>query len=176
MRVLIIEDEQAIRENLVDLLKSESVEVIEVSNGFEAFDMLKQTSFDLAITDYHMPKMTGLDLIRLCRAEGINVPIICLTGKDNVELRRFAWELGFYDYIEKSANTEEVIESVTSFSKMNPDRLKVLIEVQSSPVARIPFALIAPKIHKTTYRGFFEWCDLENKSLSEMTNSLLQSN
>lgn len=175
MRVLIIEDEQAIRENLVDLLKSESIEVLEVSNGMEAFNVLKQEKFDLVITDYHMPKMTGLDLIRLCREEGISVPVICLTGKDSIELRRFAWELGFYDYIEKSANTEEVVESVTSFIKMNPERLKVLIETQSSPVVRIPFALIAPKIHKTTYRGFFEWCDLENKSLNEMASSLLSN-
>jgi len=173
MRILVVEDEGAVRENIVDLLESESVEVKSVSNGLEGFNLLKSSKFDLIITDYHMPKMTGLELMRLCREESIRIPTICLTGKDHPELRKYAWEYGLYDYIEKSANTEELIESVEKFAKMNGELRSKHLTDYNSDLFKVPFSIIAPMIHKTTYRGFLEWCENQNKNPSDVAKGLI---
>jgi CheY-like chemotaxis protein len=173
MRILVVEDEGAVRENIVDLLQSDSVEVVSVSNGLEGFQRLKQSQFDLIIMDYHMPKMTGLDLLRICREESIRVPTICLTGKDHPELRKYAWEFGLFDYIEKSANTEDLIESVQTFVQMKQEIRSQHLTDYSSDLFRVPFSVVAPVIHKTTYRGFLEWCDSQSKTPSEVIKTLL---
>ena len=173
MRILIVEDEKAVRENIVDLLQRDSLEMVDVSNGLDGFQLLKKSKFDLIITDYLMPKMTGLDLLRICRDEGIHVPTICLTGKDNPELRKYAWEYGLYDYIEKSANTEEIIESVENFLSLKPEERAHLSSGSNAGVFKIPFKVIATRIHKTTYRGFREWCESMNKTPAEMTQTLM---
>jgi len=173
MRILVVEDEGAVRENIVDLLQSDSVEVASVSNGLEGFNLLKTSKFDLIITDYQMPKMTGLDFLRLCKEESIRVPTICLTGKDHPELRKYAWEYGLYDYIEKSANTEELIESVENFVRMKNEVKKQYLGDYSSELFRVPFATVAPMIHKTTFRGFLEWCESENKNPTDVVKSLI---
>jgi two-component system sensor histidine kinase/response regulator len=173
MRILVVEDEGAVRENIVDLLQSDSVEVVSVTNGLEGFQSLKQSQFDLIIMDYHMPKMTGLDLLRICREESIRVPTICLTGKDHPELRKYAWEYGLFDYIEKSANTEELVESVQTFVHMKQEIRNQHLSGYNSELFRVPFNIVAPVIHKTTYRGFLEWCDSQSKTPSEVIKTLL---
>jgi YesN/AraC family two-component response regulator len=168
MRILIIEDEPMVLENLTDLLQSERVIINGATSVQDAMELLSHQSFDLIITDYWMPKKTGLDLIRFCKDQGIRVPIICLTGYDSPELRKQAWNYGIFDYVEKSSNTFEIMESVDSFVSLKNEIEKMMSLNSDIGLFDLPFDVIATKIHKTTFRGFLEWSNSQNLSPSTM--------
>lgn len=168
MRILLIEDEPMVLENLTDLLQSERTVINGCSSVAEAMNLLSQKQFDLIITDYWMPKKTGLDLIRHCRDQGIRVPIICLTGYDSPELRKQAWDYGIFDYVEKSSNTIEIMESVDSFVALKNEIEKMMSLNVDIGLFGLPFDVVATKIHKTTFRGFLEWSNSHNLSPSAM--------
>ncbi|RXT06273.1 response regulator [Ammoniphilus sp. CFH 90114] len=82
-RILLAEDEEVLRMLIVDSLEEEGHEIRETSNGLEAYERLLAEDFDLIIVDYMMPKMTGIELIKLVRQhpEKGSIPILMLTAK-----------------------------------------------------------------------------------------------
>jgi len=173
MRILVVDDEPAFRENLVDLLKKDSIEIDAVSNGLEAYTLLKKGRYDLLITDYIMPKMTGLDLIRVCKEEGNRIPTVFLTGRDHAELRRHAWEYGLFDYVEKSTNSGEIVETVESFITMKPELKKEMLEQFHVDAFKIPFPVIATRIHKTTFCGLVDYARASDLELNALVKLIL---
>ncbi len=81
-RILVVEDEPAIRDVIAEFLRIMNFEVTCVTNGVEALDMMCIMKFDLVITDLMMPKMGGLELIRNIRKVKSMLPIIAVTGSD----------------------------------------------------------------------------------------------
>ncbi len=90
-KILIIEDDEAMRSLLKDLLDEEGFAVEAVSNGFDALQKLTEHPFDLIITDIHMPGLTGLDLLPRIKKLQPRAPVIVITafGSDQVQSRSF---------------------------------------------------------------------------------------
>lgn len=172
MRILIVEDEEGLRETLVDVLHGISAETCEAKNGYEGLEFLKQKTFDLVISDYHMPKMSGLDLLQVCRTENIRVPTIMISGRGNPELHAYAWQYGLFDYLEKPYRNEDFIKSVSMVAALSPEMKELFFKDFSSDLFKIPYSVISEKIKKTTLRGFLEWCESEKVSPVNMLQRL----
>ena len=106
-KILLVEDEKAIRDAVAAYLERENYLVRGVGDGQSAVEEFEKHSFDLVILDLMLPKLSGE---RVCRAirETSNVPIIMLTAKGEVEDRIIGLELGADDYIVKPFDAKEV--------------------------------------------------------------------
>ena len=112
--LLVIDDERDIRDLIADSIGPFFAEVFRARDGEEALRWIESKSPDLIITDFDMPMLTGLDLVRHLKERGIDTPVIWLTGRGSRELFRSAWTFGVYDYLEKPVSLTDLEASVTS--------------------------------------------------------------
>jgi CheY-like chemotaxis protein len=113
MHVLIVDDSRANRMVLQRLLTSFAYKTVEVENGPEAIWMLRRTTdFGLIVVDYHMPKMSGVQLVRWIRKEEAlaQVPILMISGDRSPKLKEEAFEAGVTAFLEKPFD-REIIEN-----------------------------------------------------------------
>jgi len=111
-RILVIDDEESIRELLKDFLESKGMEVITSSDGESGLNHLKEEKFDLFLLDLMMPGMSGLDVLKETASEKIDTPSIVITAHATVQTAVEAMKLGAFDYITKPFNLEEFFLSV----------------------------------------------------------------
>ena len=109
-KILVADDEPAIRESLGYALRREGFEVTEVEDGDEALAEGRAGGYDLVILDVMMPAQSGLDVCRSLRAES-DVPIVMLTAKDAEIDRVLGLELGADDYVTKPFSIAEPDQS-----------------------------------------------------------------
>jgi DNA-binding response OmpR family regulator len=174
MRILIVEDEENLRETMVEVLQGITTTIFEAKNGYEGMQLLKEKTFDLVISDYHMPKMSGLDLLQVCRAENIRVPTILISGRGNPELQVYAWQYGLFDYLEKPYRSEDLMKSIQLVASMSPEMKSEFFSDFTSPLFDIPYSTVSNRLKKTTLRSFFEWCEVEKISPSIMLKKLAE--
>jgi DNA-binding NtrC family response regulator len=110
---LIVDDEADIREILMDYFEDLG-EVVGVESGEVAVRALEESRFDLVISDYNMPGMNGLELLRHLNSQGGDIPLIWITGRSSRELVEEAWKEGVFDYFEKPFDLEGIRKSVIS--------------------------------------------------------------
>ena len=99
-RLLLVEDDNAIRETLRDQLQEEFF-VVEAARGAEALKLAKASIHALIILDAGLPDMNGLDVCKLMRRAGINTPVIMLTGADTEADAVLGLDWGANDYVTK---------------------------------------------------------------------------
>ncbi len=85
MRILLVEDETALRIQLADHFSSEGMVVEQAADGNEALYMASEFPYDLAIVDIGLPEITGIDLIRRWRNPGLSFPSLILTALPNCQ-------------------------------------------------------------------------------------------
>ena len=83
-RILLVEDDDNIRDILCDILKDEGYDVIPSVDGQEATEILQEKNFDLLISDFRMPRMNGAELLEWCRKHKIHFPVIFITANANL--------------------------------------------------------------------------------------------
>ena len=83
LRILLVEDEEHIREGIVVNLEDEGFEVIEADNGLDALDYAKKQRFNLIILDIMLPEVDGIHICEQIRLEDTDTPILFLTAKDS---------------------------------------------------------------------------------------------
>ncbi|MBX3251935.1 MAG: response regulator [Myxococcales bacterium] len=111
-RILVVDDEQVIREILADFLSMEGFVVRTAADGSEALVELSRTHYDLVLTDLKMPKMGGLELLQAIQKHTPNVVTVIMTGFGTVETAIDAMKKGAYDYILKPFKVEEVVHTI----------------------------------------------------------------
>ncbi len=109
--ILIVDDEQPIREILVYNLKKEGYNTIEASDGITALNIALEQHPDLILLDIMLPKMDGLSVCKRIK-NSYNVPILMLTAKDSEIDKILGLELGADDYITKPFSVRELIARV----------------------------------------------------------------
>jgi len=107
-RILVIDDEESIRELLKDFLESKGFHIVIASDGESGLNILKEESFDLFLLDLMMPGMSGLDILRERAARKIDIPAIVITAHATVQTAVEAVKLGAFDYITKPFNLDEL--------------------------------------------------------------------
>jgi DNA-binding NtrC family response regulator len=106
--VLVIDDEQGIREMLCYELSQDGFEVEMAENGAAAMEAVKRRKFDLAITDLKMPGMDGVATVEALRSLDPKIEVIVATGYASVETAVACMKRGAYDYIEKPFDLTEL--------------------------------------------------------------------
>ena len=109
--ILIVDDEQPIREILVYNLRKEGYNTIEASDGLTAVDMALDKKPDLILLDIMLPKLDGLSVCKRIK-NSLNVPILMLTAKDGEIDKILGLELGADDYITKPFSVRELVARV----------------------------------------------------------------
>jgi len=111
-KILVVDDEDIIRESLSYILRKEKYEVEEAANGKIAFEMLKETSYDLVITDIEMPEMKGIELLDEIKKMNLQTNTIVITAYGSMETAIAALRSGASDYILKPVEFDELLIKV----------------------------------------------------------------
>ena len=112
MHLLVVEDEQVLRDSLVQQLKNAGFTVDSAANGEDGLYQGKEFAFDLAIIDLGLPKVPGMDVIRQLRKAGKSFPILILTARDRWQDKVEGLQSGADDYVAKPYQFEEVLARV----------------------------------------------------------------
>ncbi len=111
-RILVIDDEDSIREYLSMMLEREGYEVLASADGKRALKLQKQESFDVVITDIQLPGMSGIEVLSSFRKTDPTIPVIIVTGHASQESAIEALNLGAYYYLLKPVSNEELKQVV----------------------------------------------------------------
>jgi two-component system response regulator RegX3 len=130
-KVLVVEDEQSLREALVFFLEKEGHEVSVAVDGEEAIKVFDNSGADIILLDLMLPKMDGNQVCKQIR-QSSNVPIIMLTAKDSEIDKIVGLEIGADDYITKPYSTRELLA-----------RIKAVLRRQVEPPLTVESVLIA---------------------------------
>lgn len=110
--ILLVEDDAAIRQGLVDTLESENYRVSAAANGALGLDILKREPVDLVILDIMMPEKSGYDVCRELRHFDTGTPVLMLTAKSEEIDKVLGLELGADDYMTKPFGVRELLARV----------------------------------------------------------------
>lgn len=107
-RVLVVEDEEIIRESLVGILEREGYQVTAVGTGREAIELLQDKGFEVALVDLVLEDVDGLVVLEEARVKSPDMVLIMLTGHASMDSAITALRLGAYDYLLKPCNSEDL--------------------------------------------------------------------
>jgi diguanylate cyclase (GGDEF)-like protein len=116
VRVLLVDDDENFRAWLTKLMRRLGFAVATADDGEHALSMLRESQFDLLVSDYQMPRVDGFDLIRAIRADAAlaHQYAVMLTSRDDVESKVTALTIGYDDFLAKSCTEVEVIAKVVA--------------------------------------------------------------
>ena len=117
MRILLVEDEESIRDVVKLNLEMEDYEVVTISNGKEVIKTWKSEHFDLLILDVMLPEVDGFQICEQIRLTDMETPILMLTAKDSSADRITGLKKGADDYLTKPFNLEELLLRVKNLFK-----------------------------------------------------------
>lgn len=123
MRILLVEDEESIREAVRLNLELEGYEVVATANGKKALDYIKGQHFDLLLLDVMLPDLDGFSITEQVRLSDNEIPILLLTAKDMAQDRITGLKKGADDYLTKPFNLEELLLRVSNLLRRS-QRLK----------------------------------------------------
>lgn len=117
MRILVVEDEEAIAEALAHILTKNKYLVDTCYDGESGYDNAMTGIYDLIILDIMLPGMNGLDILRSIRKNGISCPVLLLTAKDEISDKVKGLDSGADDYLTKPFAMEELLARIRSLSR-----------------------------------------------------------
>ncbi len=109
MKALIVEDDADLRRQLKQMLEQKGYTVEETESGREASYLGKEYEYDVAVVDIGLPEVSGLDVIRHWREEGISLPVLILTARGDWQDKVEGLEAGADDYLAKPFHEEELL-------------------------------------------------------------------
>ena len=125
-RILVIEDEAAIRRVLVKILSEENktYEVEEAEDGLAGVDMIKKEDYDLVLCDIKMPKMDGVEVLELTKKLKPEIPVVMISGHGDLDTAVNTMRLGAFDYISKPPDLNRLLNTVRNAL----DRKELVVE------------------------------------------------
>jgi DNA-binding response OmpR family regulator len=120
--VLAIEDDPAILRGLSDNLQFEGYEVITAADGETGYNLQRQRKPDLIVLDLMLPRMSGFELCRKLRGEGVHTPILMLTARSEEPDRVLGLDLGADDYVTKPFSVRELMARVRALLRRSQPR------------------------------------------------------
>ncbi len=126
-RILIIDDEKAIRNTLKEILEFENYTVDQAEDGPAGLDLLIQQRYDVVLCDIRMPKMDGLEVLSRAQAMGTDAAFIMVSAHGNIETAVDATKKGAYDFISKPPDLNRLLVTVRNAL----DRTKLVTETKT---------------------------------------------
>jgi DNA-binding response OmpR family regulator len=119
-RILVIEDDASILRGIADNLAFEEHEVLTASDGETGYRLIREKHPDLVILDLMLPKMSGYEVCRKARGEGVTTPIVILTARGEEADRILGLDLGADDYVSKPFSVRELMARVRAHLRRMP--------------------------------------------------------
>jgi len=148
IRILLVDDESAIRRALRPSLLDLGFNVVEASRGEEALQLLRTGSFDVVLLDVNMPGIGGIETLRRIRAFAPRLPIVMVTVRDGEEEKVEALELGADDYVTKPFGMRELIARIRAAVR----RMRAPERSEDAPI-QIGELCLSPVQRTVTKRG-----------------------
>ena len=123
-RILVIDDESAIRDSMRMILEYEGYDFLGAATGEEGITLVERESVDLVFLDIKMPGMDGLEVLGKLKAQGDQLPVVMISGHGTVATAVEATKLGAFDFIEKPLATERIllaIRNALGFSRLRDE-------------------------------------------------------
>ncbi|MHC9538307.1 MAG: response regulator [Vulcanimicrobiota bacterium] len=117
MRVLLVDDDDTLRQVLGDYLESKNIEVKLAASGAEALETLTRETFDLMVLDVMMPQMDGLEVLQRTGREYPSLSVIMLTAVGDEPDRILGLEMGADDYLVKPVSPRELLAHIKALSR-----------------------------------------------------------
>ncbi len=143
--ILIVEDDKRLCQFLASELQLEGYEVTTADDGMSALEKVRESSPDLIILDWMLPRISGLDVCLRLRKTGITIPIILLTAKDEIPDRVLGLNSGADDYLTKPFSIEELLARINA-------RLRCLTSPEKSDTLKFADLTLNP-ITREVFRG-----------------------
>jgi DNA-binding response OmpR family regulator len=158
MRVLVAEDDSGLRSVLERGLRESGYVVDAVGDGAEAWRYLRTYDYELAVLDWRMPRMSGLDVVMELRHSGSSLPVLMLTARDTVPDRVAGLDVGADDYLVKPFDFSELLARLRALQRraplsrgpllslgdleLDPAEREVTVAGRPLPVTAIEFSLL----------------------------------
>ena len=111
-KILIIDDQKAIRNTLKEILEYEKYAVFVAEDGKIGLQMIVENNYDLIFCDIKMPNLDGIGFLKKVTEQKITSPVIMISGHGDIETAAQTLKIGAYDYIEKPLDLNRVLTSV----------------------------------------------------------------
>lgn len=121
MRILVVEDEIRLAEAISQILKTHKYDVDVFHEGQSGLDYALTGIYDLIILDIMLPKLNGFDILKKCRQDKIQTPVLFLTAKDEISDKVRGLDLGADDYLTKPFATEELLARIRALLRRHGD-------------------------------------------------------
>jgi two-component system nitrogen regulation response regulator NtrX len=122
-KILIIDDERAIRRALREILEFEGYQVVEAENGKEGIEKATSALFDVIFCDIKMPMMDGMDVLEALMKESSDTPIVMISGHGTIDTAVQALKKGAFDFIEKPLDLNRILVTIR-----NANERSILVE------------------------------------------------
>ena len=120
MRILYVEDEKYLAEAVIHLLKKEKIAVDHAADGEEGLELALKPNYDAIVLDIMLPKLSGLEILKIIRERGVKTPVIMLSALNEVEDKINGLEMGADDYLAKPFKTAELIARLNALVRRPP--------------------------------------------------------
>ena len=110
-KILVVDDERAIRSTLKEILEYENYSVIDAADGLEALELIKNDQFDVILLDIKMPRMDGLEVLEEIQKTS-DTPVVMISGHGTIETAVEAIKKGAYDYIAKPLDLNRLLITI----------------------------------------------------------------
>lgn len=144
MRLLLAEDEKALSNALVTILKHNNYSVDAVYNGQDALDYLLNGNYDGAILDIMMPKMDGISVLKAFRARNKSLPVLLLTAKTEIDDKVLGLDSGADDYLGKPFDTKELLARIRAMLRRKSGEAVNTLAFADITLNRSTFELSSP--------------------------------
>lgn len=164
--VVVVDDEPSIRELLVASLHFAGFEVETAASGSEAVEVIERVKPDLIVMDVMLPDIDGFTVTRRIRQNGIKVPVLFLTARDDTQDKIMGLTVGGDDYVTKPFSLEEVVARIRAILRrtQEPD--------EETPIVRVADLEINEDSHDVTRSGVpIELSPTEYKLLHYLMNN-----
>jgi len=119
-KVLIIEDDDSVREVIKIHLEKEGFPFLEARNGDEALKTLHQAdnffNVSLILCDIRMPQIDGVDFIKILKHQAFRIPVVVLTGYPDLQMAESLREMGVKEYLVKPIEKQKLVDAIRKFA------------------------------------------------------------
>ena len=128
--IVVVEDEDAIRRGIVDVLKMASYEPVEARDGMEGLTESRRTGVDLVLLDLLLPKLDGFEVLNELRQTHPSLPVIILSARGSEDDRVKGLRKGADDYVVKPFSARELLARVEAVLRRTPERPAPLVRIE----------------------------------------------
>ncbi len=129
MRILLAEDERSLSKAIVALLEKNNYSVDAVYDGDEALSYIEAGNYDAVILDIMMPKRDGISALREMRAKGINIPVIILSARSEIDDKVLGLDSGANDYLTKPFSVKELLARLRAMTRRGNGQIDSTLRV-----------------------------------------------